>query len=310
MTKRYLPSALLLLILPTRCALAVDEITITGPKALVQLVSELSQRYGYLVTYEDAPVDTEREVTTMVYAPGRMDKFEISRPVTFHVPRGPATSDVSSGVAGPEAILPLSKELIQPMVDEYNASGNPSRFAVSFDGTYAHIYAVSHKVNGRMEDFQPILSTKVTMPPQTAPCYQTLNYLYAELRRMRNVNVAQSLIGANWLFRDQCTIVGADLTAGDVVAQVAHEFGTDHSQVAPGKELRIPWWLTYDAFTDTYYLSMHWVPNKSPQADVAPTSSPATSTDTPAPARPACTPPSKIRPDGKVVFDAGACNTP
>lgn len=108
-----------------------DVIVINNPRALGQLAVQLWQRYGYLVTYEEAPVDRDREVATAVYAADRIDKFAISKPVTFHVPRGKsagANGQLDAG-ANAETILPLSQELIQPLVDEYNASGNPSKFA-------------------------------------------------------------------------------------------------------------------------------------------------------------------------------------
>lgn len=265
MHNRTLLSAIFL-IFGVRSAEGADVITINHPQALLRLATELSERYGYLVTYEDAPVD-EREVVTQRSPRGGVDRFAVSKPVTFHIPTGrPLSADTQSGSgAEAEGVLPLSRELLQPMIDAYNVSGNPSRFAVSFDGTYAHIYVVSHNVNGRTEEFEPISATRVTMPSQPTPCYQTLNYLYAELKKMRNVDVTHLLIAPNWLFRRECTITGDNLTAGDVLAQIAHEFGSNNGAgpVEPGKELRITWWLAYDIPSGRYFLSMGWVADKA-----------------------------------------------
>ena len=253
------------------CAKSADAIVINDATPLALLAMRLWNDYGYLVTYEDAPVDPVRETITVISERGRIERSAVYKPITFHVPRGSSTMP-SPGIAeGSTAILPLSKELIQSLVDEYNASGNPSKFAVSFDGTYAHIYAAAHSVNGKMEDFQPILATKISMPPQTMPCYQTLNTLYSELKRMRNVNVAQMLIPANWLFRHQCAIVGDDLTARDVLAQVAYEFSHNSvGPVEPGTKACVVWILGYNSDTATYYLNMDWVPEKTPPANVKP----------------------------------------
>jgi hypothetical protein len=272
-TRTFLP---VLLLTTASCGLCADVITINQSQALLKLSWQLSERYGYLVTYEEAPIDQENEVVRGLNAAGRTTKSAVRKPVTFHVPRAqaPGADGTSTDISGPEGILPLSKELIQPMVDDYNASGNPSKFAVSFDGTYAHILAVSHRVNGKMEDFQPILATKITMAPQPLPCYQTIDNLLAELKKMRGVDVEALLIDPNWVLRHECSIVGADLTAGEVLAQVAHEFGfgtpTGAPPVQPGREMRITWWLAHDPDSEKYYLSMAWVRDKTPTTTVAP----------------------------------------
>ena len=250
---------------------SADAIVMNDATPLALLAMRLWNDYGYLVTYEDAPVDPVRETITVISERGRIERSAVYKPITFHVPRG-SSAMPSPGIAdGSTAILPLSKELIQSLVDEYNASGNPSKFAVSFDGTYAHIYAAAHSGNGKMEDFQPILATKISMPPQTMPCYQTLNTLYSELKRMRNVNVAQMLIPANSLYRHECTITGDDLTARDVLAQIAYEFSHNSvGPVEPGTKSRVAWLLSYDPDTPAYYLNMEWVPDLTPPTEVKP----------------------------------------
>ena len=251
--------------------ISADVIAINDTTPLAVLATRLWRGYGYLVTYEDAPVDPARETVMVTSARGRIERWAVYKPITFHVPRGSWAMPTAGAAEGFNTIVPLSKELIQSLVDEYNASGNPSKFAVSFDGTYAHISAVAHSVNGKMEDFEPILATKVTIPPQTMPCYETLNNLYAELKRMRGVNVAQMLIPANWLFRHQCTIAGADLTARNVLAQVAYEFSHNSvGPVEPGTKACVAWILSYELDTATYYLNMDWVPDKTPPAELKP----------------------------------------
>jgi hypothetical protein len=146
-----------------------------------------------------------------------------------------------------------------------------------------------------MEDFQPILLTRITMPERTAPCHQMLNDLFGELKKMRNVNVAQIQIPANWVFRHQCTVVGDDLTAQDVLRQIAHEFGSGTPQggppVQPGSEHHITWWLAYDTQSATYYLSMGMARDKTTPAAVVP-GAPATAAAArrPAPAADPVTP--------------------
>jgi len=93
-----------------------------------------------------------------------------------------------------------------------------------------HIFADTHMVNGKMEAFQPILATKVSMPTQTT-WLRNAQQSVRELGRLRNANVAIGMIGANWLYRLHCSIVGVDLTARDVVAQVVHQFSTDTGSV-------------------------------------------------------------------------------
>jgi hypothetical protein len=52
-------------------AAPVDEIKVAHPRPMMILSSELAARYGYLVTYEDAPADPVREILVETRANGR-----------------------------------------------------------------------------------------------------------------------------------------------------------------------------------------------------------------------------------------------
>ena len=89
----------LLLMLATAlapCANSADAIVINDAEPLAILSTRLWNDYGYLVTFEDAPVDPGRETVAVISARGRIEHSAVHKPITFHVPRG------SSGMPGPK----------------------------------------------------------------------------------------------------------------------------------------------------------------------------------------------------------------
>src|SRR5215469_1656882 len=66
--------ASLLLALGASIGISADAISIDAPQPLLQLAKRLADEYGYLVTYEEAPVDPERETVKITYGPGRVDQ--------------------------------------------------------------------------------------------------------------------------------------------------------------------------------------------------------------------------------------------
>jgi len=263
--------ALILLALVGCTGLVAETITIDGSRPLAELTVELVRRYGYLVTYEEAPYDAST-LRTDIRPNGVHFLYPSWIPTAFHVPERPSIQTAT--------IPPLGPSVLDPLLNEYHGAGNPGKFKMIFEGEYAHIVPAARMMNGKAEDFQPILSARIPFPSETRLCYEAVRDLLFSIKTARDVTVVDGGFPANGLMRHQCTVVGANLTARDVLIQILDQMGT--SVVPGGPKNRYSWTLMYDANGDLYFLSAILVPAITPRAIGSPARS-AEQTSTPAP---------------------------
>jgi hypothetical protein len=243
-------------------AASADEIKIAQPRALMVLSEQLALRYGYLVTYEDAPADSTREIAVTHLANGREDKGPIWQPVTFHVearqPNGPHASLAPAGTqlgskpAPAQAFVPLGPAVMDPLIGEYNASGNPGQFKVIYDGEYAHIVPAARSVNGTMTEFQPILDTTVLVSQLSGSCWDLLQNLATELQQIRGYQIVLAFTPVYQMNSAQCSIHGHDLPARQVLTQLLDQMG-QRGGVFPDQHYL--WTLVHDSNTNAYFFS-------------------------------------------------------
>src|SRR4029077_19051935 len=97
---------------------------------------------------------------------GRRLRYPKARAVAFHMPASITAADGSRA--------PISVSELQQMVDDYQNSGAPGRFAVIQDRDYSHIVPAARVFNGALQDFRPILSTPVSFFAEARSCNDTL----------------------------------------------------------------------------------------------------------------------------------------
>jgi hypothetical protein len=86
-----------------------------------------------------------------------------------------------------------------------------------------------------------------------------LNDLFFRLKTVRGVTVVAAAIPISGLMRQECTVVGDDLAARDVLLQILEQVGALSSP-----KIRFAWGLFYDANGDKYFLSTIPVPDMTP----------------------------------------------
>ena len=230
-------------------AATADEIEIREPRPLGRALPEVWERFGYMITYEEAPYDETTELLTTVYPNGRRFRFPAWKPITFHLSRPGATAAQTAE----ERLLDNASSafsLAQSMVAEYNSSGNPGRFSVISDGDYVHIVPDGRSRNGTKEAFQPILDTRVTLTHSDPHlCNDVVNDVVEQVNHLRSVHIVHSF-PPNFLFRYYCTLEGTDIKARDALKQLLQQMGRDE-----GSTVRHTWTLAYDANEDLYFLT-------------------------------------------------------
>ena len=126
MNKTALVSVSLIIVVCTP-AFCVDAIAISEPRPLGKLAVELQRRYGYLVTYEEAPFDSERERSTEILKNGTRYHSPVWKPIVFYVPDGLPETNANAAedsVTHARAKYP-NPDIMESLVREYNESGVP-----------------------------------------------------------------------------------------------------------------------------------------------------------------------------------------
>jgi hypothetical protein len=247
---------------------AADIIAVQHVHPLGALTLELQNRYGYAVTYEEAPFDPAI-LRTSILSNGRSFLSAPIVPFEFHMP------DVTVGKPIPGALnrVPAGlPDVVLPLIAEYNErAGNGAAFSALFDGGYAHIVQTKRLVNGKAEPFQPILGTPVTMEVREVSCSVALNSLLAQVGTARGVRVVTGITPIGPLMRHACSLRVSGLPARNVLAGILAQLGTvprDPSQQT------LSWALLHDPTTDKYFLSTSLVPNLNPVSPAAAPSMP------------------------------------
>lgn len=226
---------------------AADTITVQHVHPLGALALELQNRYGYAVTYEEAPFDPAILRTSQL-SNGR--SF-LSAPIVsfvFHMP------DVTVGQPFPAEVnrVPAGlPDVVLPLIAEYNErAGNGATFSALFDGGYAHIVQTKRLVNGKAEPFQPILGTLVTMEVREASCSEALDSLLAQVGAARGARIVTGMTPIGPLMRHQCSVKVSGLAARNVLASILAQAGTVDGQ--PSLKTLYSWALLHDPTTNKY----------------------------------------------------------
>jgi hypothetical protein len=221
---------------------AADTIVVSEGRPLSKLALELTQRYGYLVTYEEAPYDSTALRTVLI---------------VFHVPDA---SQVQA-LAAANLRIPFGlPDVLMPLLKEYSQSGNPGKFAVMFEGGYAHIVPTARVVGGKLEEFAPVLNTTVTLTSRGHSCNEALDALFNQIATVRGVCVVKAMVPVGALLRHECSIVANTIPAREVLKGILEQLGATPGHAGPNN--RFTWALLYDLNTDRYFLSTILVPDR------------------------------------------------
>ncbi len=133
--------AILCVGLPSIASSSVITIPVNAPRPLSTLSIELQRRYGYLVSYEEAPID-EKNVETVTDPHGASYRRLAALPVAFNVLE-------PSSVMAQNNIPTLLREIISPLIEQYHLSGNLGKFSALSEGGYVHIVPVTRVMSGK-----------------------------------------------------------------------------------------------------------------------------------------------------------------
>lgn len=221
-------------------------VSVNDPRPLAQAVIAIRQEYGWQVDYEDPPWLSNSDLRG-ISPPAWLAAHPGMRGAV--VPAGGAFQ--STYPESPDMWSSASEELavLEKIVSDYNASGNPGRFVVRAqeDGSYAVIGISSEGVNGGQVAVRPYLDTVVSIPRATRSADNTVGLILSAVSAKTGIVGRQGGMGTFRLMdRSMITVGGNDEPARDLLMQVSHAMG-----------LKMVWGLWYLPDLQKYALRFH-----------------------------------------------------
>jgi hypothetical protein len=227
--------------------IAAEAIVVDESRPLVELVTQLARK-GYLVSYEEAPYD-DAALVVEVRPNGLHYRYPGWRSIKFQLP----------DQAAPDAEPPVG--MLEAFIKQYQGSGNPGQFASLSDGEYLHVIPAARISGGVAQNFEPILSTRVSFVAEVRSCNDTLSDLFTKIRAVRGVSMVLGVSPIRQLILGQCVVLGQDLTAREALIQILQQVGA--SRFKELEPTHFSWLMMYDANVDYYVLNTMIVPRDS-----------------------------------------------
>ena len=236
-------------------------------RPMMALCTELQDRYGLLIAYEDAPTDPISDTASEVRSNGGAYRFPRSTAITFHVPPNVVTRSDSSAPVNGAVDLDISLRAVQALVDEYNASGNPGRFTALADGRFIHIEETMRSVGGKLQPFEPVSNSVLTWTSESASCQKMLVDLSSALQKQRGVGIAEGVMPMGAMLTHSCTAIGTELTVRQVLEAIMN--GLDIDRISGHRARSFTWHLVYDPNWRKYFLNIYGVVENRPARSLA-----------------------------------------
>ena len=227
-------------------------LTANDPRPLMQAIATISQEYGWTVDFEDPPYRSHFDLVD-----DTDPAWRANHPNTKGVTRVSGTL-FQSNFPEPSAIPSQNAEeqVLQKLVADYNASGNPGKFVVrkEAEARYAVIGISRRDETGKDETVDALLDTAISIPAQQRTAADTLQLIVDTLSKSTGVKVYLGSIGlsSDPLQGVELAIGGLNVLARTLLMQALD--GVSNSQSFRGI---LVWNLLFDADRNAYCLRLH-----------------------------------------------------
>jgi hypothetical protein len=233
-----------------------SSITVDDPRAVATAVLLLIERYGYVITYEDAPL-TYSEDLQDVTLERHADLSFLKKPGTVReiIPVGERlTLNLM-----PASAMTDSKNMavvIGQMLKDHARSNQGARFRLhQTDGVFQIVPSEVRDSSGQWVAYTPVLDTKITLPGLDRSAAAMLDAICKAVSDAMHIHVVVGHIPVNTLASYHGILTASDEPARNVLMRALNDTGR-----------RLVWGLDYDAATREYYLSIGLVPDR-PSSD-------------------------------------------
>jgi len=231
-------------------------LTANDPRPLMQAVEAISQEYGWIVDFEDPPYRSSFDLVDDTDPTWRANH-----------PNAKGVTRVSGGLFQSSFPEPSSisssgdaqEQILQNLVADYNASGNPGKFVVrkESEGRYAVIGVSRKDESGKDESVSTLLDTRISIPMQQRDARITLQLIVDTLSANTGVKVVLGTIGlsSDPLEEAELTIGGSNVPARTLLLQALDGV----SSTSPHFRGIFVWNFLFDADKNVYWLHLRTV---------------------------------------------------
>jgi hypothetical protein len=210
---------------------------------LLQTVNGIADEYGWALSYEEAPYISAIDLVDHT-PPEWRSAFPNGR--RFWRARGGSLVTRYSEDASGRATSLDERQVLSRVVSDYNASGNPGKFAVRTlaHGGYSVVCTAVH--NGRESvSVTPILETQILPPRVSTDAMTALEMLFKLVSAKRGIAITIGAAPENILARRQVSIGGSSVSARDFLVEIIDD-----------SKLNLNWRLLYDAGARTFTIDL------------------------------------------------------
>jgi hypothetical protein len=228
-------------------------ISIDSPRALSEAVLMLVQKFGYVITYEDARlsyVDDLQDLTTQRHA--NLDFLKKSGSAREIVPIA-ETLQFNLPVLGTAVAPDGMATLLKRILANHAANKQGAHFELRQRGSVFHVVPTEvRNASGTWISAPSVLDTPITTPKTEGPLPLLLQEFCHRVRAVNRASIVLGQIPMNALAGRQVALDAKSESARDLLLELLNATGQ-----------RLTWLLDYDAATQQYYLGIVQVPNQA-----------------------------------------------
>ncbi|HUE23679.1 MAG TPA: hypothetical protein VMQ86_18460 [Bryobacteraceae bacterium] len=216
-------------------------------KPVYEILRRIQEVYHWRIAYEDGPFLAEQSLVPKASPTGRVMFGRPIRSVSFDLP--PLVDNLAE----------TKRSTMTAVFEACRRAGNSEQFRVFED--FGYINVVQAKIvgtDGRLEDFEPLLDTKVTLPRQRYLLYDLVSSIINQVSAARHIPIAMATIPTS-LFLNVSTTEEASSEPARKILMRAFEAINGPRLSRGGSRLRLTWDLLYDDTEREYFFNVDGV---------------------------------------------------
>jgi hypothetical protein len=211
------------------------------PRPLWQAVKAIRDEYGWIIDFEDPPYSSKYDLADDTDPKWRAN--HPNSPGVWRIAGGSFKSEFPE-TATTVPSSPQIEKILKKIVSDYNASGNPGRFAVRRESpTRYSIVGVSSKTaDGNDQSVSSILDVPISLSVEKRTAVETIYLILSTLSATGGVKVLPLMVPTNAMQANDITVGGNGIPARTLLLETLKQ---------SNKKRTLVWDLFFDPDTNT-----------------------------------------------------------
>jgi hypothetical protein len=226
------------------CAADALNITTRGDMPVHEILMKIEEQYHWRIAYEEGPVLFEQDLIPAASPNGKTMFIHRVHPVSISLPALTSNSTETK------------RATLKAVFDAFNSGGNPEEFR-AFD-EFGYINVVQTKIvgpDGRLENFEPLLDTAITLPRQSYSLFQLVSSIINQVSAARKVSITMATIPTSFFINSSVTEESSGEPARKVLMR-AFETVNGPRLAQRIERARLTWDMMYDPTERTYFFNV------------------------------------------------------